>query len=146
MNNKEFDFSTMICFLLNATSNTMIREYRPQLEKYKLTYPQYLVMMTLWNDDNILIKEISKQTFFDSGTLTPILKRLEEKKYIERVASKEDERSKFIKLTSQGIELKNKTKDIFRDMECILELTTQEQKEISRICNKMMVKLAENKK
>ena len=136
----------MICFLLNATSNTMIREYRPQLEKYKLTYPQYLVMMTLWNDDNILIKEISKQTFFDSGTLTPILKRLEEKKYIERVASKEDERSKFIKLTLEGIELKNKTKDIFRDMECVLELTTQEQKEISRICNKMMVKLAENKK
>ncbi|WP_323666010.1 MarR family winged helix-turn-helix transcriptional regulator [Aliarcobacter butzleri] len=72
MKNKEFDFLKMICFLLNSTSNAMIREYRPHLEEFQLTYAQYLVMMTLWNNDSILIKDISKETFFDSATLTPI--------------------------------------------------------------------------
>ena len=62
-------------FLLNSTSNAMIREYRPSLDEFQLTYPLYLVMMTLWNEDNILIKDISKETYFDSGTLTPILKK-----------------------------------------------------------------------
>lgn len=141
MINKEFDFSKMICFLLDSTSNAMIRDYRPKLEKYDLTYPQYLVMMTLWNKDNILIKEISKEIFFDSGTLTPILKRLEAKNYIKRVASKEDERSKLIRLTTQGKELKEKTAHIFKQMECKIELTKDEQEEISRICNKILVKL-----
>ena len=64
--------------------------------------------MTLWNEDNILIKDISKETYFDSGTLTPILKRLEEKSYIQRVPSLEDERGKLIKLTQNGKELKKK--------------------------------------
>ena len=96
----------MVCFLLNSTSNAMIREYRPYLDEFQLTYPQYLVMMTLWNEDNILIKDISKETYFDSGTLTPILKRLEEKSYIQRVPSLEDEQGKLIKLTQNGKELK----------------------------------------
>ena len=107
MKNKEFDFSKMICFLLNSTSNAMIREYRPHLEEFQLTYAQYLVMMTLWNNDNILIKDISKETFFDSATLTPILKRLEEKSYIIRTQSLSDERGKIIKLTKEGKDLKN---------------------------------------
>ena len=142
MQNKEFDFSKMVCFLLNSTSNAMIREYRPSLDEFQLTYPQYLVMMTLWNEDNILIKDISKETYFDSGTLTPILKRLEEKSYIQRVPSLEDERGKLIKLTQNGKELKEKTSHIFKNMECKIELSKEEQKEISRICNKILTKLA----
>jgi DNA-binding MarR family transcriptional regulator len=142
MQNKEFDFSKMVCFLLNSTSNAMIREYRPYLDEFQLTYPQYLVMMTLWNEDNILIKDISKETYFDSGTLTPILKRLEEKSYIQRVPSLEDERGKLIKLTQNGKELKEKTSHIFKNMECKIELSKEEQEEISRICNKILTKLA----
>lgn len=141
METKEFDFSKMVCFLLDSTSNAMIREYRPQLEEYSLTYPQYLVMMTLWNKDNILIKDISKEVFFDSGTLTPILKRLESKNYIQRIASKEDERAKLIKLTIEGRDLKEKTAHIFKNMECKIELTKNEQDEIVRICNKILKKL-----
>ncbi len=141
MNKKEFDFSTMICFLLDSTSNAMIRDYRPQLSKYDLTYPQYLVMMTLWNKDKIQIKEITKDTFFDSGTLTPILKRLETKGYLKRVHSKEDERAKVIELTNEGLELKNKTAHIFKNMECKIELTKNEQEQIVNICNKILTKL-----
>lgn len=143
MQNKEFDFSKMVCFLLNSTSNAMIREYRPYLDEFQLTYPQYLVMMTLWNKDNILIKDISRETYFDSGTLTPILKRLEEKSYIQRVPSLEDERGKLIKLTQNGKELKEKTSHIFKSMECKIELSKEEQEEIGRICNKILTKLGE---
>jgi len=142
MSNKEFDFSKMVCFLLDSTSNSMIREYRPKLAKYQLTYPQFLVMMTLWNKDNILIKEISTETFFDAGTLTPILKRLEDKYYIKRVKSLKDERAKLIQLTEAGIELKDKTAHIFHDMECKLELTQEEQEEIIKVCNKILFKLS----
>lgn len=141
MEKKEFDFSKMICFLLDSTSNAMIRDYRPQLQEYDLTYPQYLVMMCLWNEDNILIKEISKTTYFDSGTLTPILKRLESKNYIKRVSSKDDERAKLIQLTKEGKELKKKTSHIFENMECKIELTNEEQEQIVNICNKILTKL-----
>ena len=142
MSNKEFDFSKMVCFLLDSTSNAMIREYRPKLAKYQLTYPQFLVMMTLWNKDNILIKEISTETFFDAGTLTPILKRLEDKNYIKRVKSLKDERAKLIQLMEAGIELKDKTAHIFHDMECKLELAKEEQEEIIKVCNKILFKLS----
>lgn len=145
MSNKEFDFSRMVCFLLDSTSNAMIREYRPQLAEYQLTYPQFLVMMTLWNKDNILIKEISKETSFDSGTLTPILKRLESKHYIQRIQSPKDERAKLIKLTSLGKELKDKTAHIFHNMECKLEITQEEQEQIVKVCNKILFKLSNSK-
>ena len=142
MENKEFDFSKMVCFLLNSTSNAMIREYRPHLDEFQLTYPQYLVMMTLWNNDNILIKDISKETYFDSGTLTPILKRLEEKGYIQRIQSNKDERGKLIILTKNGKELKEKTSHIFENMECKIQLSKEEQEEIKKICNKILTKLS----
>lgn len=138
---KEFNFSKMVCFLLNSTSNAMIRDYRPKLESYDLTYPQYLVMMTLWNKNSCLIKDISKETLFDSGTLTPILKRLELKGFIKRTISENDERAKTIELTPQGKELKDKTKHILKDMECKIELTEEEQKEVINICNKILMKL-----
>lgn len=141
MEKKEFDFSKMVCFLLNSTSNAMIRDYRPHLEEFQLTYPQYLVMMTLWNNDNILIKDISKETFFDSATLTPILKRLEEKSYIIRTQSLYDERGKIIKLTKEGRDLKEKTTHIFKNMECKIQLSSEEQEDIIKICNKILSKL-----
>lgn len=91
-------------------------------------------MMTLWNNDNILIKEISKSTSFDSGTLTPILKLLEKKSYIKRVSSITDERAKLIVLTDKGKLLKEQ-------MLYKIELTEEEQKQISSICNQILDKL-----
>lgn len=138
---KEFDLSKMVCFLLNSTANAMIREYRYDLDEFDLTYPQFLVMMTLWNGDNILIKQISQSTLFDQATLTLILKKLEEKSYIKRVASKDDERAKLIKLTKIGRDLKNKTSHILKNMECKIELNKEEQEQILTICNKILSKL-----
>ena len=109
----------------------MIREYRPQLDKFDLTYPQFLVMMSLWNKDGVFIKELSEQIFLDAGTLTPLLKRLEKKGFIQRINSSLDERAKIIKLTKSGVSLKSKTSQIFKNMECRIKLTKDEQ-EIGR--------------
>jgi len=145
MTSNEFNFSEMVCFSLYSTSNSMIREYRPELEKFDLTYPQFLVMMSLWNQDFVYIKELSEQTYLDAGTLTQILKRLENKGFIERTKSEKDERAKVIVLTKEGKLLRNKTSHIFSDMECRLKLTKEEQGEITTLCNKILTRLREPK-
>jgi len=119
----------------------MIREYRPELEKFDLTYPQFLVMMSLWNRDAVFIKELSEQTYLDAATLTQILKRLENKGFIQRTKSDKDERAKVIVLTKEGKSLRNKTSHIFNNMQCRLQLTKSEQKEITELCNKILTRL-----
>ena len=136
-----YDFSAMVCFSLYSTSNAMIREYRPQLDEFDLTYPQFLVMMSLWNKDGVLIKELTEQVLLDAATLTPILKRLENKGFIRRIKSSLDERAKVIKLTKEGLSLQNKTSHIFKNMECRIKLTKTEQKEITNICSKILSRL-----
>ncbi len=135
------DFSEMVCFSLYSTSNAMIREYRPQLDEFDLTYPQFLVMMSLWNKNGVFIKELSEQVLLDAATLTPILKRLEKKGFIKRIKSALDERAKEITLTKVGLSLKDKTTHIFKNMECRIKLTQSEQKQITSICNKILSRL-----
>jgi len=141
MINNEFNFSEMICFSLYSTSNAMIREYRTEFEKFALTYPQFLVMMSLWNVDSVYIKELSEQTYLDAATLTQILKRLEKKGFIQRIKSEKDERAKVIVLTKEGKLLKDETSHIFDDMKCRLKLTQEEQKEMTSLCNKILTRL-----
>ncbi len=141
MTTNEYNFSEMMCFSLYSTANAMIREYRPELEKFNLTYPQFLVMMSLWNRDFVYIKELTEKTYLDAGTLTQILKRLENKGFIQRTKSEKDERAKVIVLTKEGKLLKNKTSHIFSNMECRLNLTKEEQKEVTTLCNKILARL-----
>lgn len=141
MTTNEYNFSEMMCFSLYSTANAMIREYRPELEKFNLTYPQFLVMMSLWNRDFVYIKELTEKTYLDAGTLTQILKRLENKGFIQRTKSEKDERAKVIVLTKEGQLLKNKTSHIFSNMECRLNLTKKEQKEVTTLCNKILARL-----
>jgi len=138
---QQYDFAEMVCFSLYSTSNAMIREYRPQLDEFDLTYPQFLVMMSLWNKDGVFIKELSEQIFLDAGTLTPLLKRLEKKEFILRTKSPLDERAVVIKLTKSGLSLKNKTSHIFKNMECRIKLSKTEQEQITAICNKILSRL-----
>lgn len=89
-------------------SNTITRAYRPILESLDLTYPQYLVMMALWEKDNILINELKAVTHIDSGALTLILKKMQKKGFLDVVASDSDKRKKFICLTEQGRQLQTR--------------------------------------
>lgn len=141
MSAKEFDFSEMVCFSLYSASNAMIRDYSPQLREYDLTYPQFLVMMSLWNNDSVYIKELTEQTYLDAGTLTQVLKRLEGKGLIQRNKSLVDERAKTIVLTKIGLSLKDKTSHIFGKMECKIKLSAGEQKTITSICSKILRQL-----
>ena len=96
------------CFALYSASLAMTKTYKPFLESLGLTYPQYLVMLILWQQDNVLVKEIGERLFLDSGTLTPLLKRLEAAGLIERTRDPEDERQVRITLTKTGRALKRK--------------------------------------
>jgi len=137
MANSDFNFAEMVCFSLYTTANAMVRDYRPALDKLELTYPQFIVMMSLWNQDCVLIKELSSQTRLDASTLTQVLKRLETKGFVRRVKSPEDERAKVISLTEEGRALNDKGQHILDEMSCKVRLTSEEQQELTRICQQI---------
>ncbi|MEE9336582.1 MAG: MarR family transcriptional regulator [Methylococcaceae bacterium] len=141
MTTQSFNFTEMVCFSLYSTSNAMIREYRPPLDEFKLTYPQFLVMMSLWNKDSVSIKELTEQILLDAATLTAILKRLENKEYIQVKLSNLDKRAKIIKLTKLGKSLRNKTSHTFESMECKIKLSSTEQKQLISVCNNILSRL-----
>ncbi|MBP7900260.1 MAG: MarR family transcriptional regulator, partial [Acinetobacter sp.] len=95
-----------VCFAMYSATNAMIRQYRPLLQEYDLTYPQFIVLLALYEKDNVTLSEIGQKTFFDSGTLTPIIKKLEEKQFLKRVAVKEDERMKKVILLEKALSAK----------------------------------------
>jgi len=101
-----------ICFKLYALSRQLTSLYRPLLEDLGITYPQYLVMMVLWKEKNITVKELGNRLYLDSGTLTPLLKRLEQKRFISRERDATDERSVIISLLKAGNELQQKAKKV----------------------------------
>jgi DNA-binding MarR family transcriptional regulator len=101
-----------ICFAVYSTAHAFNRVYKPLLDRLGLTYPQYLVMLTLWERDGVPVKDIGGRLFLDSGTLTPLLKRLEAAELIKRTRSTEDERQVLIALTPQGHALREKAKAV----------------------------------
>jgi MarR family transcriptional regulator, organic hydroperoxide resistance regulator len=115
-----------LCHSLYSATNAVIRAYRPLLEPLDLTYAQYLVMLTLWECDGVPIKHLVEDTRLDAGTLTPILKRLEQKGLISRQRSREDERQWLMLLTDAGRALRCKAVDIPDRMFCMSSLTLEQ--------------------
>jgi DNA-binding MarR family transcriptional regulator len=101
-----------LCFAVYSTAHAFNRVYKPLLDRLGLTYPQYLVMLALWERDGVPIKDVGERLFLDSGTLTPLLKRLEAAHLIKRTRSREDERQVLVALTSQGQALKEKARGV----------------------------------
>ena len=101
-----------ICFAVYSASHAFNRVYKPLLDRLGLTYPQYLVMLVLWERDGVPLKEIGERLHLDSGTLTPLLKRLEQAGLVRRTRSTEDERQVLIGLTAQGNALKEKARAV----------------------------------
>src|ERR1700678_1300535 len=101
-----------ICFAVYSPAPAFNRVYKPLLDRLGLTYPQYLVMLTLWERDGVPVKDIGARLFLDSGTLTPLLKRLEAAELIKRTRSTEDERQVMIALTPQGHALREKARAV----------------------------------
>ena len=101
-----------LCFAIYSAGHAFNRVYKPLLGRLGLTYPQYLVMLVLWEHDGLSVKEIGERLFLDSGTLTPLLKRLEAAHLVKRTRSAEDERQVLVGLTTQGAGLREKAKSI----------------------------------
>ncbi|WP_272953633.1 MarR family winged helix-turn-helix transcriptional regulator [Rhizobium skierniewicense] len=105
-----------ICFALYGASHAFNRAYKPLLEPLGLTYPQYLVMMALWEKETATVKTLGEMLGLDSGTLSPLLKRLEHAGLITRKRGTVDERQVMIALTGEGAELKTKATDVMRSI------------------------------
>lgn len=130
-----------ICFPLYVISKEMIGLYRPLLEKLDITYSQYLVLMVLWEKDGLNVNQIGEKLFLDSGTITPLLKRLEAKKYISRQRKTCDERSVEIFLTKNGQDLKIQACEIPLKMKEKLNLTVEELEDLKILVDKLFLKL-----
>jgi DNA-binding MarR family transcriptional regulator len=114
------------CFPVYALSRVLTAHYKPILDGIDLTYPQYLVMLVLWEHQLLSVKEIGEKLLLDSGTLTPLLKKLEAKKLVSRVRSNEDERVVLISLTKDGAALKEKAVTVPESFKCSLGLSIEE--------------------
>jgi MarR family transcriptional regulator, organic hydroperoxide resistance regulator len=123
-----------ICFAIYSTAHAFNRVYKPLLDQLGLTYPQYLVMLVLWERDGVPVKDIGERLFLDSGTLTPLLKRLETAELIKRSRNREDERQVLIALTPQGQALQEKAKAV---PQSILAATACSVAELSAIKNEI---------
>ena len=114
-----------LCFAVYSTAHAFNRVYKPLLDRIGLTYPQYLVMLVLWERDGLAVKAIGEQLFLDSGTLTPLLKRLEAAGLVERRRSREDERVVNIHLTPAGQSLQAEVAAVGEAIGCAAELTLE---------------------
>ena len=129
-----------LCFPIYLCSKEIIRKYTPYLNKLNLTYTQYIVMMYLWENKKTNVKELGKTLLLDSNTLTPLLKKLEQKEYKIKTKSEKEERNKIIKLTKKGEQLKQQALEIPKQIGKCINL----EKEETIILYKILYKILEN--
>ena len=136
--NKDLKLKNQICFPLYLCSKELIRKYTPILNKLDLTYTQYIVMMYFWEKKEASLKRLSNVIMLDSGTLTPLLRKLEDKGYLKRERSSKDERNLLISLTPKGEQLKEEAKDIPSQVTKFLNLSEDELKSLYILCYKAL--------
>ena len=127
-----------LCFPLYACSKEIVRRYKTYLDKLDLTYTQYIVMMVMWEEKELNVKELGDKLFLDSGTLTPVLKKLEAKGYVTRERSKIDERTLIVTLTDSGKELREMAVDIPVGMRGCLKLSDEEMIQLRTMLGKIL--------
>ncbi len=135
-----------LCFPLYACSKGVTRMYKPMLDELDLTYTQYITMMVLWDCNKISVKKLGEKLYLDSGTLTPLLKKLEEKHYITRERSKIDERILEVSVTDEGMELRERALDIPQKMADSINLSHKESLQLYSLLMKMINAQERNKR
>jgi DNA-binding MarR family transcriptional regulator len=132
-----------LCYALYAAAHRMTKSYRPLLERLGLTYPQYLVLLVLWEQDGVTVSEIGRRLRLDSGTLTPVLKRLESAGFLRRTRRQSDEREVEIALTQEGAALRADAVAVRETVMCQLELSEPEiralRKDLSLVIERLSV-------
>jgi len=132
-----------LCFPIYLCSKEIIRRYTPYLNRVDLTYTQYIVMMYFWEKKSSNVKELGDTLLLDSSTLTPLLKKLEEKKYIKRDRSLADERNLIITITEKGESIKDLVLDIPAKVGSCLNITEEEVKLLYGLMNKILINIKE---
>ncbi|KAB1068926.1 MarR family winged helix-turn-helix transcriptional regulator [Methylobacterium planeticum] len=133
-----------LCYALYAAAHRMTKSYRPMLERIGLTYPQYLVLLVLWETDGVTVSEIGRRLRLDSGTLTPVLKRLEGAGLLVRNRRQSDEREVEIGLTPRGRALKAEAVEVRQAVMCQLNLTEPEVQAMRADLNHLIENLSAN--
>ena len=132
------------CFPLYACAKEVVRQYRKPLEKLGLTYTQYLVMMVLWEHGGMTEGELGKKVHLDSGTLAPLLKRLEKQGYLNRTRPENQENRLFLSLTEQGDALRKKATDVPKEMDGCIPLSDEELIVLKSLLDKALVRMDQN--
>lgn len=138
MDDRALLLENQLCFPLYAASKAVLSRYKPLLDDIGLTYTQYIAMMVLWEDRSLSVSGMGERLYLDSGTLTPLLKRLEEKGLIRRARSAEDERKVIVTLTREGEALKAKATEIPLKIGRCLNLSIDEAGTLYHLLYKML--------
>jgi len=131
-----------LCFPLYAASRELIRQYKPFLDPLDLTYPQYVTMMALWEQDQVKVGELGARLHLDSATLTPLLKRLESHGYLQRKRSEQDERAVIVSLTDEGRALREKALSVPGCIASCISLEPQEALQLKQLLEKLIASMA----
>lgn len=141
MDNDNLKLGNQLCFKIYSASKAMTRLYSPILQRLNLTYPQYLVMLVLWEQDKISFKEMSNNLKMKTGTLTPILNNLQKQGQLCRIKDEKDDRKIYITITSKGRKLKDIASNVPGEISCRSQLSTDEylkyMKEFDELLNKL---------
>ena len=132
-----------LCFPLYACAKEIVNAYKPYLDELDLTYTQYITMMVMWEHRELRVKEIGKCLFLDSSTLTPLLKRLEEKGYVVRKRSSKDERDLIVTLTDSGEALRERAVTVPERLGACVELDPQKAQELYALLYEVLGKLTQ---
>ena len=127
-----------ICFPLYACSKEIVKRYTPLLDEINLTYTQYITMMVLWENKEVNVKELGKHLFLDSGTLTPVLKKLEQKGFVSRKRDTKDERVLNVAVTEKGMELRESAVDIPERVSEGVQMTMEEAIQLHALLRKLL--------
>ena len=149
MDDKALQLSNQICFPIYSASRLITKAYKPYLDEMGITYPQYLVLMVLWENDNVFVNQITEKLLLNTNTVSPLLKRMEKLELIQRNRSVEDERIVIVQLTGKGKFLKSQAKPIPENLLKIMlneNINLSEILQLKEMLNQWIEILSENNK
>lgn len=130
-----------LCFRLYSASKEVIKKYKPFLDKHNLTYTQYITMMVIWEQKKITIKNLGEKLRLDSGTLTPLIKKLQAMELVEKYRDPKDDRSVIVEVTEKGMNLREDVKDVPMQTLCSFDVDIEELKNLKESLDKLLSKM-----
>ena len=136
---EKIKLDNQLCFSLYAASREVIKKYKPHLDKYGLTYTQYIAMLVVWEHEKITVKEMGKKLHLDSGTLTPVLKKLYSMELIDKYRDKNDDRVVIVEVTEKGKNMKDEIIEVPEKMYCKFSKNIEDAIELKRLLDNLLV-------